>query len=135
MAALQRTLRQALEVERPPLAAAAGDDSAARAQLRVLDRRTQGLIALMALCDVVPEAPPVPPKVTLGTQVDVRDAAGKRASYTIVGPDEIDVASHCISYVSPIGRALMGLTVGAWAHIERPRGVWEVEVVAIAPRA
>ena len=131
MARLQNTLRGLVNQVHAALGAATLDDSDARARERALNRQAATVAALIALCDVAPAVPTVPSRAVLGTRVTVRDEAGSYAHYTLVGPDEIDVARGCISHASPIGRALVGLGVGAWASIVRPRGVWEVEVTAI----
>lgn len=132
MAALQQQMQQLVETERPPLAAAAAaEDAEARAKLHALDARAHVLQRRMQLCDVVPVLSGAPSAVALGTSVHVRDANGQTFVYALVGPDEVDVPKRYISHASPIGQALLGLQVGAWATIERPAGVREVEVLRI----
>lgn len=132
LACFQKELRGLLDTTRPALLArVGGDDSDARGQLTGVEWRIKVLNRLLGLLDVVhvPEGPPH--RVGHGTRVHIRDEDGKEAIYTLVGPDELDGGRQYVSHASPLGRALLGLHVGAWATIERPAGAYELEVMAI----
>ena len=67
--------------------------------------------------------------VGLGASVTVKDAAGKRTDYRIVGAIESDPKRGWLGWQSPLANALWGARVGD--DVELPRGD-EVEVVAIS---
>jgi transcription elongation GreA/GreB family factor len=72
--------------------------------------------------------PPAPGgKARFGSVVRLEGAGGMALTYRIVGEDEADPAAEKISYVSPIGRALIGRTAGDKVRLRA--GV--AEVVAI----
>ncbi len=58
----------------------------------------------------IPEG--VPTAVAFGTVVTVRNAAGERKTFWIVGVDEVELDDDAVSWVSPTGRALLGAEVG-----------------------
>ncbi|MBR4741895.1 MAG: transcription elongation factor GreA, partial [Desulfovibrio sp.] len=48
-------------------------------------------------------------KVIFGCTVELEDVEnGEKKTYTILGPDEADPAKGSISFVSPVGKALLG---------------------------
>jgi transcription elongation factor GreB len=53
------------------------------------------------------------------------------ASNGIVGTDEIDPTAGPISWVSPIGTALLNASVGDVVTMRTPRGTEALEIVAI----
>jgi transcription elongation factor GreA len=69
--------------------------------------------------------------VTLGSQVALKDAAGKTTKYTIVGSMEADPAHGRISNASPVGQALLGKRVGDDAEVRAPAGVQKFTIVEI----
>ena len=52
-------------------------------------------------------------------------------SYTIVAENEADLKARKISVDSPIGKGLLGKSVGEIADIQTPSGIMKFEVVAI----
>jgi transcription elongation GreA/GreB family factor len=50
--------------------------------------------------------------VNVGSSVTIESEEGKRKTYEVVGPDEVDPAHGRISYLSPIGSVLMKHAVG-----------------------
>ena len=74
-------------------------------------------------------------RVGFGTSVTVEEANGRRTSYEIVGPDEVEAARRQISVASPVARALIGKRAGDVVVLRRPRGDIEVTIasVAVAP--
>jgi transcription elongation factor GreA len=72
-------------------------------------------------------------KVVFGTTVSFADVdSGDTTRYQLVGPYESDVAQNRISVTSPIGRALIGKSVGEAVRVKTPGGVREVEIVDIS---
>jgi transcription elongation factor GreA len=62
-------------------------------------------------------------KVGFGSRVILEQVGGKeRVEYVIVFGDFIDLDSNEISMASPIGRALLGHSLGDEIHVSLPRG-------------
>jgi transcription elongation factor GreA len=62
-------------------------------------------------------------RVGFGSRVRLRDAgSGDEIEYTLVFGDFIDIDSNQISLASPIGRALVGRTLGEEVIVRLPRG-------------
>jgi transcription elongation GreA/GreB family factor len=55
----------------------------------------------------------------------------EKVKYQIVGPYEADLKQGRISVTSPIGRALIGKTVGDTVEVQTPRGARSYEVVGV----
>lgn len=71
-------------------------------------------------------------KVTFGATVSIVDCeTEKEETWQIVGEDEADLKEKRISINSPIGKALIGKTVGEAVEIRTPKGIRECEVVAL----
>ena len=70
-------------------------------------------------------------KVVFGVSVIIEDATGKGITYQLVGPHESDIALNKISVTSPIGKALVGKSVGDTARVNAPGGVREFDVIDI----
>jgi transcription elongation factor GreB len=70
-------------------------------------------------------------RVGFGTTVTVEETDGRRTSYEIVGPDEVEPARGQISAASPVARALLGKRAGDMVVLRRPRGDIEVTVVSV----
>lgn len=70
--------------------------------------------------------------VTLGSTVVLKDLEfGDELTYTIVGTLEADPSNMRISNESPVGRAIMGQTVGTVVEVDAPDGTIKYEVKAI----
>jgi transcription elongation GreA/GreB family factor len=54
----------------------------------------------------------LPEEIVFGTTVEVRDAEGHPRTFRIVGLDEIESDPSHVSWVSPIGRSLLGAVTG-----------------------
>jgi transcription elongation factor GreB len=70
-------------------------------------------------------------EIAFGAVVDVRDPAGARHQFAIVGEDEADAEKGKVSWVSPLARALIGSGVGDVVLWRRPAGEVELEIEAI----
>lgn len=72
-------------------------------------------------------------KVIFGATVEVEDVdSGESRTFTILGPDEADPARGSISFLSPVGQALLGKEVGDEVGVDIPRGRVTYEVVDIS---
>jgi transcription elongation GreA/GreB family factor len=70
------------------------------------------------------------PLIQLGSRVRLQDSDGE-AEFTIVGPEESDVAAGRISDVSPVGEALLGHAPGECVDVRTPGGLRSVTIVAV----
>ncbi|HTE37661.1 MAG TPA: transcription elongation factor GreA [Reyranella sp.] len=70
--------------------------------------------------------------VKFGATVQLADEdTEEKVKYQIVGPYEADLTKRRISVTSPIGRALIGKTVGDTFEVQTPRGARSYEVVTV----
>jgi transcription elongation factor GreB len=134
---------QLLNIERPKVveavnvAAAMGDRSEnaeyiyGKRRLREIDRRIHFLTGRLEHHEVIDPTKVSTDKVSFGVWVSVRDGEGVVSHYQIVGPDEIDPALGRITFSSPLGRALLGKSVGDVIETSRPAGNKEYEIVAL----
>ena len=68
--------------------------------------------------------------VTFGATVTVQDKRGATEPFTIVGVDELDFARAAISWISPLGKALLAADMGDWITLEDGRTAKIVEIEA-----
>ncbi len=120
-------------------AAAQGDRSEnaeyiyGKRRLREIDRRLHFLEKrLQSMVVVDPAVQRRRDTVYFGATVTVQDHAGATKRWTIVGQDEIDLASGHISIRSPVGSALIGKQIDDEARIVTPGGVRTYCIVEIA---
>jgi len=73
-------------------------------------------------------------KVVFGTVVSVVDLdTDEEKSYQLLGPEEADMKTNCISVLSPLGGAMLGKTVGDDVTVKTPGGTRQLEVLGIIP--
>ncbi len=132
-----------LRVERPKVvkgvteAAAEGDRSEnaeyiyGKKHLREIDKRLAYLSGLLKDVQIIDESTLSGDVVVFGATVVVRDEHDLVKRWMIVGDGEADFSGGTISYKSPVARALLGKRVGDVVEIVRPKGVTEVEIVAL----
>ena len=65
-------------------------------------------------------------KVEVGSEVTIKDSAGKEHTYTIVGISEADPSEGKISNESPVGQALLGRKKGQQAEVQTPFRLYQV---------
>lgn len=69
-----------------------------------------------------------------GTVVSLLDLdTDEEISYQLLGPEEADVKKGSISVLSPLGRSILGKSVGDDVLAKTPGGTREFEVTGIAP--
>jgi len=66
--------------------------------------------------------------VTFGATVTVKDKDGGAETFTIVGVDELNLERDTISWVSPIGKALLAADMGDWIKLEDGRSAKVVKI-------
>lgn len=72
-------------------------------------------------------------KVLILSTVKIRNVANKAEMvYTLVAPQETNLAAGKISVKSPIGKGLLGASVGDIADIEVPTGIMKFEILEIS---
>ena len=70
--------------------------------------------------------------VHLLTKVTIKNTAnGMEMTYAIVSESEASLAAKKISVTSPIGKGLLGKSVGEIADIEVPNGIMHFEIIKI----
>ena len=73
-------------------------------------------------------------KAIFGTIVALMDLDNdEEMSYQLLGPDETDVKNGRISILSPLGRALIGKSVGEEIEFKSPGGLRRMEIMDITP--
>lgn len=70
-------------------------------------------------------------KVFFGCTVTVENEAGEQRVFSIVGADEFDLSRGYVSWVSPIGRALLGKSVDDVVSVATPGGRTELEIIRL----
>jgi transcription elongation factor GreB len=141
---LQEELGYLRTKERPKVvrevsdAAAQGDRSEnaeyiyGKRRLREIDRRMYFLTRRLEKAVIVEPRTDGTRKVFFGATVEVEDEECVKATYQIVGEDEIDLKVGRISWRSPLGRALLGKKEDDTIVFRKPSG--EVEMTLLAVR-
>ena len=104
-------------------------------RLRQIDGRIRFLSKRIEAAEVVdPEAPRSGQRATrafFGATVRYENAAGEEREVSIVGTDEVDLNRNHISWVSPLGRALMRSAEGDTVVLHAPGGTENLEVLEV----
>ena len=74
--------------------------------------RVTELEQVLASIHVVDPPDPASNSVAFGATVTVTDREGLTETYTVVGVDELDLESDAVSWISPIGKALLAADMG-----------------------
>lgn len=70
--------------------------------------------------------------VSVGSTVKLKDVEfDEEVTYTIVGSAEADPASNKISNESPVGRALLGKSIGSMVDVAVPAGTIQFQILDI----
>ncbi len=69
--------------------------------------------------------------VNIGNSVVVEEEDGNKRNFTLVGVREADSRQGRISYVSPIGKALLGKAVGDTINVDTPSGKIILKILTI----
>ena len=70
--------------------------------------------------------------VQFGDRVTFEREDGRMQTFRIVGEDQADPAKGSISFLSPVGQALLGREVGDEVTVDIPRGRVTYEVIGIS---
>jgi transcription elongation factor GreB len=104
-------------------------------RLRQIDGRIRFLTKRIDAAEVVdPESPRAGQAATrafFGATVRYANAAGTERVVSIVGTDEVDLNRNHVSWVSPLGRALMKSAAGDRVALQAPRGTEYLTVLGV----
>ena len=140
---LKDELRKILDEDRPALvktvswAASNGDRSEngdyiyGKRRLREIDKRIRFLTKRIEIAHVVDPRQQEGPKVKFGATVTLQGEDGRKRTYSIVGIDETDVNRGRISWVSPIGAALLTGSEGEVITVRTPKGEEDLEIIKV----
>ena len=122
-------LERWVQIERPRLAKTNTPD--AQHQLQEANQRIDRLQQSLETAVILP--PPSDTRhVQFGAIVTVRDGNGAQSRYRIVGVDEVDMDRGCVSWLSPIAKALLNAQTDQHISLKSPSGEQELTIIAIA---
>ena len=142
---LRDELNQLKDVERPRASQAIAEardkgdlsenaeyDAAKEAQ-GLLEMKIAKLEELVANARIIDEAQLDVSKVLVLSTVKLKNLANKmEITYTLVAESEADLKAGKISVSSPIGKGLLGKSVGEIAEIKVPNGTLKLEILEIS---
>lgn len=142
---LKDELDQLKSIERPKASQAIADardkgdlsenaeyDAAKEAQ-GLLELRIAKMEELYANARLIDESQLDVSKVLVLSKVTIRNQAnGMEMKYTLVAESEADLKTGKISVTSPIGKGLLGKSVGEVAEITVPNGILKFEILEIS---
>jgi transcription elongation factor GreB len=98
-----------------------------RAATAVGERVTE-LEQILASVHVVDPPDASSNSVAFGATVTVKDKEGAKETYTVVGVDELDLEPNAVSWISPIGKALLAADLGQWIKLDDGRSAKIVKI-------
>ena len=142
---LRDELRQLKDVERPRASQAIAEardkgdlsenaeyDAAKEAQ-GMLEMKISKLEETLSGARLIDESQLDTSKVLVLSTVKIKNQTnGMEMTYTLVADGEADLASGKISVNSPIGKGLLGKSVGEVAEVQVPNGVMKFDVLEIS---
>lgn len=143
---IKAEIKDLLYVKRPEMvktvawAASNGDRSEnadyhyGKKRLRQIDGRIRYLTKRMdaaVIIDPVKQRAVAGDKVLFGCTVTIENEEGDEKVLSIVGVDEIDTLHGRISWVSPVGQALLGAYEGDTVMVRTPGGDEEFEITQV----
>lgn len=142
---LRDELNQLKDVERPRASQAIAEardkgdlsenaeyDAAKEAQ-GLLEMKIAKLETLLANARLIDESQLDTSKVLVLSTVKIKNLSNNmQLTYTLVAESEADLKSGKISVSSPIGKGLLGKSVGEIAEISVPNGVLKMEILEIS---
>lgn len=102
--------------------------TAAIEKMGQLSRKAEDIAADLAKARVLSEPLADVDRVTIGARVTLSES-DRRVVYTILGPWEADPEKGILSYLSPLGREMLGRSVGATFTVEGNSTQWKVEKI------
>jgi transcription elongation factor GreA len=106
-------------------------DDAKNEQARI-EHRIDQIETMLAKAKIIDRRHVKTKEVDIGSFVEIRKVGtDKRQAYRIVGPAEANPEDHMISYLSPVGSAVMGHKVGDVVLVTAPAGDIKYRVITI----
>lgn len=106
-------------------------DAAKEAQ-GLLEMKISKMEAIIANARIIDESSIDNSKAFILSTVKIRNISNKmEMEYTLVAENEADLKAKKISIDSPIGKGLLGKSVGEIADVQTPNGIIKFEVVEI----
>jgi len=100
-------------------------DRLANAAAATFPRTAEFLAREVARATIVPTGFMLHGVVTMGSEVEFKDETTNQTRVvTLVYPDEADLTAGRLSVLSPVGAALIGLSVGQSIEWQTPGGGW-----------
>lgn len=100
-----------------------------------IPRRIVDLKEKIAIATIIEEQPFFQQGKTdttfIGSKITIKDNSGETYSFTILGPVESDPKQDIISYLSPIGMALLGKKLEETIEINTPNGTQCLQIKKI----
>jgi transcription elongation GreA/GreB family factor len=90
--------------------------------------RVAELEQILVSVHVVDPPDPASNSVSFGATVTVKDEKGLTETYTVVGVDELDLEPDAVSWISPVGKALLAADMGDRIKLEDGRTVKIVKI-------
>jgi len=140
---LKTELRKLRDEERPEVvrvvawAASNGDRSEnadyiyGKRRLREIDKRIKYLTDRLSIVEIVDPLKQSGNKIFFGATVTVENSDGAEKTCVIVGVDEADPSRHRISWLSPLGQALLNKSKGDTVILKTPKGDDELEIIRV----
>jgi len=141
---LKDELLHLLDVERPEIvkivhwAASNGDRSETgdyiygKKRLREIDRRIRFLNKRLEIAEVVdPATRESTDQIFFGATVTYLNGLGEQKILRIVGVDEISDNDFCVSWISPIAKAMIKKRIGDEVELATPAGVEILEIIDV----
>ncbi|MFD2725054.1 transcription elongation factor GreA [Hyunsoonleella rubra] len=142
---LRDELNQLKDIERPKASQAIAEardkgdlsenaeyDAAKEAQ-GLLEMKISKLEETLSNARLIDESQLDTSKVLVLSKVKIKNQTnGMEMTYTLVAESEADLASGKISVSSPIGKGLLGKSVGEVAEIQVPNGVMKFDILEIS---
>ena len=100
-------------------------------KLRAANAASERIIELeQILASVHIVDPPDAPSngVTFGATATLTDEKGATETFTIVGVDELNFERDAVSWISPLGKALLAADMGDWIKLEDGRSAKIVKI-------
>jgi transcription elongation factor GreA len=105
---------------------------AARNELSFLERRIKELEQILNNYQIIDESNDPHDYVRVGDWITVlEEGFDEEERYRLVGPAEADPTAGRISLESPLGKAMMGASVGDTVKVNAPNGILQFRIVAM----
>ncbi len=140
-------LRKLMQEDRPKIvevvhwAAGNGDRSEngdyiyGKKRLREIDRRIRFLSKRLEIVEIIDPKQQKGERVFFGATVTVKSEEDGEKIYRIVGVDETDAAQGKVSWISPIGKALLKAKAGDSVTLRSPKGEVDLDIVRVEYKA